>query len=203
MPGRRLHPLRAHVGLRAGFTGSREGTATYAQYLLKPDWLLPPIPEGVVLRARLAGLLRARAVVRRVRAPWASARSTPCSSPAPGRSGWGRSSMPVPRRARASSSSRCPAAWSARGAWAPRRCSIPRDERGCSQIKELTGGARRRLRAGLLRHGRGQRLCIDATRRKGQVAFIGECSDDLAIKVSPDMIRKGLTHHRLLALQPE
>ena len=49
------------------FTGSREGSATYAQYLLKPDWLLPAIPDGVVLRARVARLLRARAVVRRLR----------------------------------------------------------------------------------------------------------------------------------------
>ena len=39
----------------------------------------------------------------------------------------------------------------------------------------------------------GQRLCIDAARRKGTVAFVGECSDELAIRVSPDMIRKGLT----------
>ena len=29
------------------FTGSREGSATYAQYLLKPDWLLSKIPDGV------------------------------------------------------------------------------------------------------------------------------------------------------------
>ena len=27
----------------------------------------------------------------------------------------------------------------------------------------------------------------------GKVAFIGECNDDLAIRISPDMIRKGLT----------
>jgi threonine dehydrogenase-like Zn-dependent dehydrogenase len=38
-----------------------------------------------------------------------------------------------------------------------------------------------------------QRLCIDATRRKGRVAFVGECQDELAIRISPDMIRKGLT----------
>ncbi|MCC6446046.1 MAG: hypothetical protein IT210_21655 [Armatimonadetes bacterium] len=29
------------------FIGSPEGIATMAQYLLKPDWLLPAIPEGV------------------------------------------------------------------------------------------------------------------------------------------------------------
>ncbi len=38
-----------------------------------------------------------------------------------------------------------------------------------------------------------QRLCIDATRRKGKVAFVGECHDDLKLQISPDMIRKGLT----------
>jgi L-iditol 2-dehydrogenase len=38
-----------------------------------------------------------------------------------------------------------------------------------------------------------QRLCIDATRRKGKVVFVGECNDELPIRVSPDMIRKGLT----------
>jgi threonine dehydrogenase-like Zn-dependent dehydrogenase len=38
-----------------------------------------------------------------------------------------------------------------------------------------------------------QRLCIDATRRRGRVAFVGETTDEMAIRVSPDMIRKGLT----------
>jgi len=38
-----------------------------------------------------------------------------------------------------------------------------------------------------------ERLCIDATRRKGRVAFVGECGDELAVRISPDMIRKGLT----------
>ena len=31
----------------AEFTGSREGSATMAQYMLKPSWLLSPIPEDV------------------------------------------------------------------------------------------------------------------------------------------------------------
>jgi threonine dehydrogenase-like Zn-dependent dehydrogenase len=31
----------------AQFTGSPEGSATYAQYLLKPDWLLPKIPDDI------------------------------------------------------------------------------------------------------------------------------------------------------------
>jgi threonine dehydrogenase-like Zn-dependent dehydrogenase len=38
-----------------------------------------------------------------------------------------------------------------------------------------------------------QRLCLDVTRRRGQVALIGECGDDLAIQASSDFIRKGIT----------
>ena len=38
-----------------------------------------------------------------------------------------------------------------------------------------------------------ERFCVDATRAKGKVAFAGECYAPLEIKVSPDLIRKGLT----------
>ena len=38
-----------------------------------------------------------------------------------------------------------------------------------------------------------QRVCIDATRRRGRIAFVGECEDELSIRVSPDLIRNGLT----------
>ena len=34
---------------------------------------------------------------------------------------------------------------------------------------------------------------MDATRRNGKVAFVGECNDELSVRISPDMIRKGLT----------
>jgi L-iditol 2-dehydrogenase len=37
------------------------------------------------------------------------------------------------------------------------------------------------------------RLCIDATRRHGAVAFVGESSEPTPVTISPDMIRKGLT----------
>jgi L-iditol 2-dehydrogenase len=67
------------------------------------------------------------------------------------------------------------------------------DSANCiTQIRELTGG-----------HGADksiecsggeiyQRITIDGTRRKGQVAFVGE-SGSLNVKVSDDLIRKGLT----------
>jgi L-iditol 2-dehydrogenase len=70
----------------------------------------------------------------------------------------------------------------------------PHDDEALQQILALT------------RHGRGvdkavdcsgvvaaHRLCVDGTRRKGQIAFVGESSADTPIRISPDMIRKGLT----------
>jgi threonine dehydrogenase-like Zn-dependent dehydrogenase len=38
-----------------------------------------------------------------------------------------------------------------------------------------------------------QRFCVDAVRRKGKVGFVGECMQDLTIRVSPDLIRKGIS----------
>lgn len=69
----------------------------------------------------------------------------------------------------------------------------PRDETILDQIRALTDG--RGVDVALDCSGvvQAERLCIDATRRKGKVGFIGECHDDLALRVSPDMIRKGLT----------
>jgi L-iditol 2-dehydrogenase len=36
------------------------------------------------------------------------------------------------------------------------------------------------------------RLCIDAVRRKGKVAFVGECNTETPIVVSRDLLRKGI-----------
>ena len=61
------------------------------------------------------------------------------------------------------------------------------------KIQELTGG--QGVSCALDCSGKviSQRLCLDATRRRGRVAFVGELNDDLTIRVSPDLIRKGLT----------
>jgi threonine dehydrogenase-like Zn-dependent dehydrogenase len=68
-------------------------------------------------------------------------------------------------------------------------------EGALAEIRERTGG--RGVDAALDCSGTvaAQRLCLDATRRRGQVAFIGECGEPLEIRASPDLIRKGLTVH--------
>lgn len=69
----------------------------------------------------------------------------------------------------------------------------PMDGDALQQILDLTGDGRGVDKAidcsGVVA---AHRLCIDAARRKGQVAFVGECGDDTPLRISPDMIRKGL-----------
>lgn len=61
------------------------------------------------------------------------------------------------------------------------------------QIKDMTDGLGVTCAVDCSGTVAAQRLCIDATRSKGRVCFVGECSDPLPIRVSPDMIRSGLT----------
>ena len=69
----------------------------------------------------------------------------------------------------------------------------PRDETGLARVRSLTEG--RGADCGLDCSGSPQahRLLIDAVRRRGRVAFVGECSAETVLRISPDMIRKGLT----------
>jgi len=60
------------------------------------------------------------------------------------------------------------------------------------QIRELTGGLGADKSIECSGGELYQLVCIDGTRRKGQVAFVGE-SKSLTVKVSDDLIRKGLT----------
>jgi L-iditol 2-dehydrogenase len=69
----------------------------------------------------------------------------------------------------------------------------PLDPATPARIKELTAGIGADCSLDCSGNVQAHRLCIDATRRKGQFAFVGECGDDLPIRPSNDMIRKGLT----------
>jgi L-iditol 2-dehydrogenase len=60
------------------------------------------------------------------------------------------------------------------------------------QIKKLTGGLGTDKSIECSGGELYQSVCINGTRRKGQIAFVGE-SKSLTVKVSDDLIRKGLT----------
>ncbi len=170
----------------------RKGRATYAQYLLKPDWLLPKIPDGVsYAHAALAccGLGPSYGAMQQM---GVDAFTTILITGA-GPVGLGAVVNARFRGARVIVAEMAP--WRAERALQMGAEAVldPRDQEIVAWIRRLTEG--RGVDCALECSGTtaGERLCIDATRRKGTVAFIGECMDDLAVRISPDLIRKGLT----------
>jgi threonine dehydrogenase-like Zn-dependent dehydrogenase len=70
----------------------------------------------------------------------------------------------------------------------------PEAENPLAQVMDLTGGAGVDKAIDCSGAAAAQRLMVDAARRRGQVAFVGEAGE-LAVQVSNDLIRKGLTLH--------
>lgn len=68
----------------------------------------------------------------------------------------------------------------------------PRDPEAVAKIKALTDGAGPDCGLDCSGVVAAHRLQIDAVRRKGQVAFVGECFDETPIKISDDLLRKGI-----------
>ena len=170
----------------------QHGQATYAQYLLKQDWLLPRIPDGVSYeRASLAccGLGPSYGAMQLM---GVDAFTTILITGA-GPVGLGAVVNARFRGARVIVVE--PAPWRAARAKAMGAEAVldPREKQILKQIQELTAGRGVDCSLDCAGTAQTERLCIDATRRKGKVAFIGECTDRLSIRVSPDMIRKGLT----------
>jgi L-iditol 2-dehydrogenase len=174
------------------YFGNGEGRATYAQYLLKQDWLLPKIPDDVSYEhASLAccGLGPSFGAMQTMGVDVFTTILITGAGPV----GLGAVVNAQFRGARAIVVESVPYRVERAKALGAAVVLDPRDEDIVEQIRALTGG--RGVDAALDCSGnvQAERLCIDATRRKGKVSFIGECHNDLAIRISPDMIRKGLT----------
>jgi len=173
------------------FTEGGEGRATMAQYLLKPDWLLPAIPAEVSFEhggMACCGLGPSFGAFERMGLHTFHTVLITGLGPV----GLGAVINARYRGARVLAVDSHP--------WRAARAL----DLGAEEVLDPGDGARERLRE--LTGGRGvdraldcsgavaaHRLCIDATRRRGQVAFVGECGEDTPLRVSPDMIRKGLT----------
>jgi L-iditol 2-dehydrogenase len=175
----------------AQFLGTREGTATYAQYLVKPSWLLPAIPEGVSYEKASLACCALGPSFGAFERMGLSAFDTVLITGA-GPVGLGALANARYRGARAIVLESVP--WRVQRAQEMGAAAVldPREEGLAVRIKELTGGVGVDCALDCAGNVQAERLCIDATRRKGQVAFVGECGNDLAIRVSPDLIRKGL-----------
>ncbi len=175
-----------------GLTGQETGHSTMAQYVLKPDWLLPKLPDdmsyahGGLTCCALGPSFGAMQTMN------VSAFDTVLITGL-GPVGLGAVVNARYRGARVIAAESHP--WRVQRAQEMGVAAVidPRSDDPLGQIRALTHGRGADCAVDCSGTVQAQRLCIDATRRKGKVAFIGECNDDLAIRISPDMIRKGLT----------
>jgi L-iditol 2-dehydrogenase len=174
------------------FFGTREGSATYAQYLLKPSWLLPKIPDGVSYELASLACCGLGPSFGAFDLMGVDAFDTVLITGA-GPVGLGAVVNARFRGARVIVVESIPYRMERARMLGADVVIDPNDDSALQQVRDLTGGRgvdKSLDCAGIVA---AQRFCIDATRRKGQVAFVGECNDELEIRVSPDMIRKGLT----------
>jgi len=176
----------------AAFTGSPEGRATMAQYLLKPDWLLPAIPDGVSYEhASMAccGLGPTFGAFERMGVDAFDTVLITGLGPV----GLGGIVNACYRGARAIGVEGHP--WRAARArdLGAEAVIDPGQPNVLERIRDMTGGLGVDKAVDCSGAPAAHRLCINAVRRRGQVAFVGECSEETALKASPDMIRKGIT----------
>jgi len=174
------------------FIGSPEGKATMAQYLLKPAWLLPKIPDGVSYEhASLAccALGPSFGAFQRI---GLTAYDTVLITGA-GPVGLGAVVNAKFRGARVIVVESEPYRVERAKQMGVEHVIDPNDPEALGKIRDLTEGKGVDCAIDCSGNVVAERFCIDATRRRGRVAFVGECGAELKIRVSPDMIRKGLT----------
>ncbi len=180
-----------HFANVAEFSGINHGSDTHVQYLIKQDWLLVPIPDGISYeRASLAccGLGPTFGAMENMHVNASDTLLITGAGPV----GLGGVINAKYRGARTISVERVPYRQQKAKELGADLVLDPDDPEIKTKIMQYTGSIG--VDACLETSGdlEAQRLCIDVTRRKGQVALIGECGEDLAIKASPDFIRKGI-----------
>jgi L-iditol 2-dehydrogenase len=174
------------------FTGGQEGRATMAQYLLKNDWLLVPIPDDIsydhasMLCCGLGPTFGAFDAMK------VDAFDTVLITGL-GPVGLGGVINARYRGARVIGVDSHP--WRAQRALdlGAEVVIDPNDPDALTQLMSLTGGLGIDKAVDCSGMVAAHRLCIDAARRRGMVAFVGESGADTPLRISPDMIRKGLT----------
>ena len=175
------------------FHGAEDGQATMAQYLLKRDWLLLPIPAGMSYdHAAMAccGLGPTFGAMQTMKVDAYDTLLIAGLGPV----GLGGIINARYRGARVIGVESNPYRTQKALELGAAAVINPLDNDALQQILDLTKGRRGVDKAidcaGVVA---AHRLCIDAARRRGQVAFVGECNDETPLRISPDMIRKGLT----------
>ncbi len=175
------------------FVGSRHGRATMAQYILKPSWLLPKIPDNVSYEHASLACCALGPSYRAFDEMGVNATHTVLITGI-GPVGFGAITNARFRGAKVIAAELIP--WRAERAkqMGVEAVINPTDKDAVDQIRDLTTDGRG-VDFALDCSGNVQahRLCIDATRRRGTIAFVGQSgTNDTVLHVSPDLIGKGL-----------
>ena len=169
----------------------KTGKATYSEYVIKQDWLLIPIPDTMSYdEASMAccGLGASFGAVNTLNVNSSDTVLITGLGPV----GLGAIINCISRGARVIGVARNPFRANLALELGAEVILNPDNADCADQIRKLTGGYGADKSIDCSGGAGYQRLCIDGTRRKGLVAFVGE-SKALEIMVSDDLIRKGLT----------
>ena len=169
------------------------GTATYAQYVVKEDWLLLPIPDDMSYEhASMAccGLGPTFGAMQRMAVDALDTVLIAGMGPV----GLGGLINAVVRGARTVVVEPHPYRRELALDIGAAAAIDSADEDALQQILDLTGGVGADKAVDCSGAAAAQRLLIDAVRRRGQVSFVGEAGD-LTVAVSRDLIRKGISLH--------
>ena len=175
------------------FVGTRHGSATMAQYILKPSWLLPKIPDDVSYEHASLACCALGPSYRAFDEMGVNATHTVLITGI-GPVGFGAIANARFRGAKVIAAELIP--WRAERA---RQMGVeavinPTDDDAVDQIRDLTTDGRGvDFALDCSGNVHAHRLCIDTTRRRGTIAFVGQSgTNDTILHVSPDLIGKGL-----------
>jgi len=177
----------------ARITGSGVGTATYAQRLLKPDWLLVPIPDDISTEHAALACCGLGPIFGAMERLGVTALDTVLIAGL-GPVGLGGVLNAAQCGARVLALESHPYRATLALEFGADAVLDPRDPDAVTQILALTGGVGPDKALDCSGAAGGQRLLIDAVRRRGHLAFVGE-GGELPLHVSNDLLRKGLTLH--------
>ena len=180
-----------HVVDFTAFTGSDEGRATLAQYMLKPDWLLTPIPDGMSYEhgaMACCGLGPTYGALDRLRLRGGETVLVTGMGPV----GLGGVICASHMGAEVIAVESHPYRKAMAAELGAAHVIDPGDEHAGERIRALTGGIGVDKAVDCSGSPSAHRFCIDALRRRGSLAFVGESGADTRLVVSDDMIRKGI-----------
>jgi len=190
LAGEYIH-CRSHVD-PLPICGCEAGTSTYAEYCLKTDWLLLPIPAGVDYDHAAMACCGLGPTFGAMQSIGVSSFDTVLIAGL-GPVGLGGVINGCFRGARVVGVDVNPFRRDL-AAKLGAAVTLDADGNALQAVMEATGGTGVDKAIDCSGVPQAQRLMVDALRRRGSCAFVGEGSD-LTIRISEDMIRKGITLH--------